>query len=332
MKGKRILATMLLALVALPCSITAQDNEEYDFAISKGFLAKLVGDGIEPTVSVKMNSRTKRVHTLANDCEIHMAATPQQWSPGNPPDIVVEPPNVCKFPPPGARRNASATTSWPLFLDTHVMGKTCAVKGFPRIFTEHAQGKPDPANPNHVFELHPAVSINCDGSELSFSDFLVALPGMRAIKPATAASCIQSRKLEVRFADGEYQLREQGGQCGNFAIVEIGNLNPTWIREIKGGHSAIARVSADGMSQTTLKIYTLAGSTVDTWLAGVKQKGLGSARTLVHGMFTYDYFQIVKAVRSRDEEWTEPKDWTRVEFPLALVLFGETETVPWEEQ
>jgi hypothetical protein len=40
-----------------------------------------------------------------------------------------------------------------------------------------------------------------------------------------------------------YEFSEDGGQCGNFAILELASLPPEWIQTVKGGHSAIARVS-----------------------------------------------------------------------------------------
>ncbi len=49
-------------------------------------------------------------------------------------------------------------------------------------------------------------------------------------------------------------------------------------------------------------------------------------------MFTYDYFAIVKAVRSADGVWVNPTKWTPVEFPLTFVVFGESQTVPWAEE
>jgi hypothetical protein len=145
----------------------------------------------------------------------------------------------------------------------------------------------------------------------------------------TATSCIQ-RTLEVRFKHSQYEFRDGPERCGNFAIVEVTNINSDWVREVKGGHSAIARVSADGQSNTTLKLYTLAGSSADAWLAGVKQSGLGLDRKLLHGIFTYDYKSIVKTLRPA-ATWLKPINWTSVKFPIAFVVFGDTQTVPWEE-
>ena len=335
MKNKTAAAAALLAALFSPLVCLAQEDQLYDFSLSEQYLSKLAEAGIQPELTVHLDARTKRVHTLGADCEIHMAATPEGPVLASPPKVVVEPPNVCKYSPPGstaASETLLRNKIWPAFLDAHVMGKSCEVRGFPRIFTEHAQGESDPANPNHVLEIHPALSIRCDGESVSFSSFLRYIPGMRAIKPSTAASCIRQRELKVRYADGQYEFKEGGGQCGNFVIVEVSMLDPAWIRKVKGGHSAIARVSADGASTATLKIYTLEGTEIDSWLADAMQNGVGNARILLHGMLTYDYFAILKAVRTADGEWTHPGDWQEVRFPLALVVFGQAQKPPWEEE
>jgi len=330
MKWRLVFLFALVVGLARPY-VLAQNGDYFDFVISETYLNQLAREGILPAVAVHMDARTKKVHTLAADCEIHMATTPADQL-GDPPSIVVEPPNVCKFPPPNSPKTTETNLRnviWPKLFDKWVMGKDCEVTGFPRIFTEHAQGAADPANPNHVLEIHPAMAIRCGSYQLDFTSFLTALPGMRAVKPDTAVSCISQRKLEVRYADEQYQFREEGGQCGNFAIVEVSNLNPKWVHAVKGGHSAIARVSADGKSLTTLKIYTLTGTKADGWLGSYK-KG-GNARLFLHGMFTFDYFAILRTVRTPDGQWTHPSDWQVVKFPLAFVVFGEAETAPWEE-
>lgn len=140
---------------------------------------------------------------------------------------------------------------------------------------------------------------------------------MRQIKPQTAAGCISDRHLEVRYSnEGNYEFRETGGQCGNFAVVEVGSINRQWVRSINDGHSAIARVSADGSSSGTLKLYTLSPSASDKWLEKVASKGTGADRKFLHGLLTYDYFAIVKTVRTKDRTWLTPKEWTTVPSPL----------------
>jgi hypothetical protein len=180
--------TVLLLCWSIP--LPAQDDNLFDFALSEAYLQKVVQEGILSTFTVHVDARTKKVHTLASDCEIHMAATPADTL-ATPPGLVVEPPNLCKFRPEGTTATSEKNLRevvWPNLFDDRVIGKNCQVTGFPRIFTEHAQGAGDAANPNHVLEIHPATAISCGGSDLAFTGFLKAIKGMHAIKPGTAAS------------------------------------------------------------------------------------------------------------------------------------------------
>jgi hypothetical protein len=186
-----------------------------------------------------------------------------------------------------------------------------------------------------VFEIHPALSIRCGDQNISFESFVTVFPGMRMITPGTASSCISERKLDVRYNKDsqQYVFRESSGRCGNFAVVEVDAVNPSWVRSIDGGHSAIARVTADGQTTVTLKLYTLAPSAVDSWLAAsASQAGGPTSSKLLHGLFTYDYYAIEKVVHPRGNDWQTMADWTPVPFPIAFVVFGETETAPWAQE
>lgn len=333
---RKVLIVFLAATLSSP--VLTQDS--FDFSISEAFLKKLAQDDtIQIKLKVRMDHRTNKVHRLDDDCEIHIAGTPQEsFDLGSPNAIVVEPPNLCAFDPNGVLKPINNSTlinkTWPNLLDAKVMKKVCEVVGFPRIFTEHASGSAHPANPNHVFELHPSLLLTCEGERVSFETFITVFEGMRHIKPSTTKSCLENRSLRVRFNDDtkQYEFREEGGVCGNFAIVEVGFTQPSWIQEIQGGHAAIARISPDGQSRTTLKLYTFTGSNADTWLVNVKQNGLGSERKLLHGMLTYDYRSIVLALKTEQGDLSHSTQWKEVRFPLALVVYGETGKVPWIEE
>ena len=110
-------------------------------------------------------------------------------------------------------------------------------------------------------------------------------------------------------------------------------MNPKWVRSVTGGHTALARVTGDGASTVTLKVYTLSPSSIDTWLGSTAgTSSAGNQRKLVHGLFTYDYFSMLKTLHPKQQLWLTPADWTPIKFPLAFVAFGEAETAPWGEQ
>lgn len=313
-----------------PSASSAPEGAAWDFALSQDYLEKLeAGHTIQSSLTFKLGDHSA-VHKLQDDCEMHAAATPQNLTAGSPNDFVVEPPNVCKNAPSVVGANGS---DWGAIFDSF-NGQTCQITGFPRIFTEHASGSSGASNPNHVLEIHPVTGLTCNGQHLSFGSLIKVYPGMRAIAPSTTEACINQRQLFVRFDvdQQQYVFREAGGRCGNFAIIEVQNVLTSTIRSVGGGHSAIARVSPDGQSLTTLKIYTLSPSADDSWLSQLTPNSNGGPRILLHGLFTYDYFAIQRVVHPKGEDWQRPLDWVPVHFPLAFVVFGQAESAPWVEE
>jgi hypothetical protein len=58
-------------------------------------------------------------------------------------------------------------------------------------------------------------------------------------------------------------------------------------------------------------------------------------RHVIHGLFTYDYFAILKVVTRPDGTFlpaTQLKTWKPISFPIAFIVYGETETIPWDDE
>jgi hypothetical protein len=220
--------------------------------------------------------------------------------------------------------------------DSDWVNKDCTVTGFPRIFTEHATGGQGESNPNHVFEIHPTTKITCGGSTTDFTSFMGAPEGLKHIKAESAEKCLGTRTLSVRFKDGMYQFKQAAGAgCGNFVILEVAHIHKEWIRATGGGHAAIARVTGDGETRHTLKIYTLTGTKADEWLTRILAGHADTNRHVVHGVLTYDYFAMLKAVTNANGTFLPAsalKNWRPIDFPLAFIAYGETETIPWEDE
>ena len=312
--------------LALLLSTPTAAQSPPDFILTEAFLHQLAQSSAAIIdMPVVLTHRTNSVHALASDCEMHLAGTSTGTALADPYSVVVEPPNLCKFAAPSG-------APWGAEFDTKVINQNCVATGYPRIFTEHAaSGSAGGANPNHVLEIHPAIRLVCGPNLIDFTSNLTYFPGMRSIKPTSANDCVRNRTVSMRYvpADHDYEFLEEGGTCGNFAIAEVGYVQKKWIQAINGGHTAIARVSLDGESRTTLKLYTIAGTPADQWLALVKTNGLGPNRVYIHGMITYDYLSFVKAVRTKNGHWTNPTSWTKVDHPISLVLFGFPSEAPW---
>lgn len=313
------ISVSLLALLAFAPPLSAADEDKIpDFSISEAFLKNLATqDTINFKIKLRLDHRTAKVHPIDQDCEIHVATkalTGQLFPSG----AVVEPPNLCKETPPGA-----AGTTWLKVFDDQVMTKECEVTGFPRLFTEHAGGAAKPANPNHFFEVHPALAIKPVSGEqgLDFQTFLKFHQGLPSIKSTSAASCLEKRKLFIRREKGKFFFKEEGGQCGNFIKAEA-TIPQEWIRKINGGFSALARVTPPEEATFSLKIYGMDGTPGGTLLESLKTQP-DDRRIFLHGLLTYDYFAIVRAARQQDGTWLKIPNWKPVPFPLALVIFGE---------
>jgi hypothetical protein len=332
-KPARLVALAIVFLIVF-CFCPTASAQTPDFTMNESFLRRLIQeDAAQITLSVRMDDNGP-LHQLGSDCEMHIAGRVQNASLGNPPSIVVEFPNWCKFSPDGQLGSSFNTLSslWRNLVDNRVVGKTCDVRGFLRIFTEHVSGGGGPTNPDHAYEFHPALSMTCDGEAFNFDSMLSAFPGMRHIQPSTAADCINGRELYVRWKNNRYEFRQGGGgSCGNFAIVEVRDIDLEWSFEMPGGHYTFATVTANGQTQSSIGVYTLTGSAADQWLAGaIQQGGVGQTRKVLHGMFTYDFQSIIVTLTDEQGNLLRPSLWKKVDFPLALVIFGETSEIPWQ--
>lgn len=342
MKPNPTVVVLAVALFFIRSAPTT-GQETFDFALHKDFLVGLRSEKtITPSFSLEITERSD-IHSLSKDCEVHLGAkfsgetlAVTMKTRVDPPGVVVEPPNVCKFAPGATTMSAtSPSKQWRTLLDNQVLGQTCQVSGFPRLFTEHAAGGDSGgSNPNHVFEIHPATKMVCGSNTVSFENFIAAPAGLRHIQSSSAASCLAGRKLEIKRNGDMLLFRESGGHgCGNFAIIEISHAHAEWRRNVGGGHSIIARVTADGDETQTLKIYTIAGSRIDDWVQSLDDANPDTQRRIVHGLITYDYFTLWRSAFADDGSFASGIDtWKEIDFPLAFIAFGETATIPWEEQ
>lgn len=318
---------LLVFLVAATKAQGQPQDGAWDFWLSKDLVEKLATENtLFFPMRLRMEARSG-VHGLSSDCEMHIAGTPvDAVDKAAPPSVVVEPPNLCKNKPLGGG-------SWNKFFDNHVIDETCEVTGFPRIYDEHLQGDETKTNPHHMLEIHPAMSITCGGTTVDFRSFLAYHDGMAEIKPTSAASCFDTHLWARRNdAKNRYEFEtDRKKTCGNFASFEM-SIFTEWIRELSnGGHSAIARVSPEGMGPETLKIYTYPGTAEDTLLASKMASTDPHFGTYLHGMMSFDYFSIVKALRTQQGDWIDFDGWKEVAFPLALVVFGSKEDPDPEE-
>jgi hypothetical protein len=281
---------------------------------------------VQPTFRVRMTAHGP-LHSLQTDCEMHVAGRVVGLSLGQPSAMVVEFPNWCKFDPQGNLGDSfnSLTNQWRDFADTNLVSKTCDVTGFLRIFTEHATGGGGPSNPDHAYEFHPAMSMRCGNQNFAFENMLRAFPGLRHISTGTASNCLQGRRLRVRFQNNRYEFQESGGgSCGNFVIVRVTAVDTANPVSVEAGHYAIATVTADGNNDARIGLYTLSPSSLDSWLRQVLNGG-GNPTKVIHGVTTYNWQSIIRALTDQNGDLRRPSNWTNIQTPMAVIAYGETE-------
>jgi hypothetical protein len=321
-------AAKSLLTLFLFCQITLAQS----FTMNPSFLTKMIElNTIQPTFSVRINAHGP-LHSLATDCEMHVAGTPQNVSLGNPSAIIVEFPNWCEFNPQGNLGDSFNTlkTKWDTFATNNLDQKTCDVTGFLRIFTEHASSGGGATNPDHAYEYHPALSMKCGSNSFSFQDMLRASEGLRHISNGAASSCLSGRQLQVKFAHNRYEFFESGGgTCGNFVIVRVSSVNAAQSLTIDGGHYAVVKATANGQTTSGVGLYTLSGSPLDSWLANaISHGGIGSSTKVVHGVFTYNWQSIINSLKKPDGTLRRPTALTNIQPSLAIIAYGET-TAPF---
>jgi hypothetical protein len=340
----------LVAVAALAASpLHAQDvPSDVTFVLKRSWIEQLLTGGpggrsvgARWRSSLQMGEHSQ-VHPAGSDCELHVAAKlPGNRTVGTPSGLVIEPPNVCKLRVPQLAPGGQLGARWTGYFDDHVTGESCEVTGFPRIFSEHAAGgKANSSNPDHVVEIHPATSLSCNGETIDFLPLIKVVPGMKKITDNSTAACLEQRRLFVRLRGGSAQPRYEfleegakgsGGRCGNFVVVDA-HLNKDYIRTLSNGndHVALASVWVGESGPYPLKVYTYAGTPVDSAIATLManpDEG-ASLELSLHGLLTYDYFTITQKLQEDKGGgvfgWREIlRDFEEVSHPLALVVFGE---------
>ena len=225
------------------------------------------------------------------------------------------------------QEQAEGGGKWEKWFDDNVIGETCVVRGFPRIYDEHLTGAETETNRTTCLRSTPAMTIECDDATMDATSFLAYHPKMSEIKPSSAAKCFNTQ-LWVRLNDDEdrYEFKtNRHNHCGNFASYEM-SVFTDFIRELSnGGHSAIVRVTPEDSGPKTLKIYTYPGTAEDDELASFMGSDDPHHGTSYHGMNTFDYFAIQKTVTDLDGNFLDLDEWTEVAFPMAMVVFGAKE-------
>ena len=288
------------------------------------------------------------VHNETDDCEIHIGAELHDPTISDFPNIVLEPPNVCKD------NRKSSKQAWRNFYDT-AKNRSCVSEGFIRVWPEHLSGGVLPSNPNHFMELHPMRSLKCASNSFSIDtrEQLAAHSDLGFKTAGQISTLARSFRLFVRrtphpdnpelstiaFDYFACTLANGTESCGfgksglhNFARLHVDTINST--RRCSGGgtngepfRTILGRARAMSpsgdlatRSQMT-KLYAVQGTDFFDSLGDCAAAGPAINEFDVLAIFTIDALAVVKVLDRINADHLDGQ-WVEVSFPVAWIVFG----------
>lgn len=254
-------------------------------------------------------------------CEIHLGAE-LQHDPAisDFPNIVLEPPNVCKD------NRQSSKQKWRDFY-AKANNMSCVSEDFIRVWPEHLTGGSLPSNPDHFMELHPMRSLTC-GSSFSIdtraqlrahSDLGFKTAGQistlartfrlwirRVPHPNSAAlTTIEFDYFACTFVNNSEQCGFGKSGLHNFARLHVDTMNGT--RRCSGGdqkgepfRTTLGRARARSPSgylstraQLT-KLYAIDGTNFFNSLGACTGPDAATSEFDVLGIFTVDLLAVAR--------------------------------------
>lgn len=291
------------------------------------------------------------VHDPATDCEIHVGAALVDPTISDYPDVVLEPPNVCKD-------GAKSKKAWRAFYDGF-SGNQCSALGFVRVWPEHLDNGAGDSNPRHYMELHPLRTLSCAGAaSVDFHDKLRAFADLGYKDPELVDTIFHTFQLWVRRvpapSDGDglemiafdYRVCDLSGRCGNRQSVPnftrlVVRLLPNTLRNVSAGpreeafRTVLARVRPAGEEEGDAtrwwltKLYALEGTDFYATLGNAAQS---QGELDVIGIFTVDPFSVIKTLYPNSGGsgaaagvggGGQADVWLEVKYPVAVVVFGQ---------
>jgi hypothetical protein len=334
------------ALVSVAAPLGAQEHTDR-FELTEQFIR---GTWVHPVraMDVKVLGPGP-VHNPTDDCELHIGAELHDPTISDFPNIVLEPPNVCKD-----NRKASKQ-AWRDFYDT-AKNRSCVSEGFIRVWPEHLSGGVPPSNPNHFMELHPMRSLNCASNSFSI-DTRVQLAAHSDLGFKTAgqiSTLARSFRLWVRrtphpenpalstiafdyfactFANGTESCGFGKSGLHNFARLHVdtigstrrcsgGGTNGEPFRTILGRARAVSPSGDLATRSQMTKLYAVEGTNFFASLGDCAVSGPATNEFDVLAIFTIDALAVVKVLDRISKENLDDQ-WVEVSFPVAWIVFGE---------
>jgi hypothetical protein len=310
----RIMRRLLFAalVTVLSVSVAAAGGDRV-FSVPLDHL-KTWSEKVIVALNVEITGNSK-VHTLANDCEMHFGAKSPAYN-GDPPGLVLEPMNLCINPFPG--KSTQSNKDWEDF-GKSLKGAKVRAEGVPRIWPEHLVGGGD-SNPNHAVELHPMTKLQRGNQVFDLSSYISAPDGFEGgVKPATAQKILTDSETSVTEKDGMVEIDFQAGQIGNFTTLQITVMSDS-IVDVNGSHRMNGQVSMDRRQKVLVRLVTVAGSVINKTIAQLKGKKGRKVTVDALVLFSLSPEALYKAAKeSRGQE-------VSVNDPIQLIVYGQPDS------
>ena len=319
---------VVLCLSTLLLIASSREAGGQTFWLSREFLGRVEQESLlKFPLSVRFgpSDAVGPVHTVANDCELHVAGNAP---PGlfNPRATVAEPPNVCQFEIPNNGGN-----QWRAHFRSNMANRSCEVTGFLRLYAEHWPPPHGATNPRHMVEIHPALEFDCaGGNTLELNEQLRVFRGMSQILGSSLERCYDQLTLEIRSQTNTtgkrgYQVRfNHPKSCGNFAIVRA-VFPRSAIEQIDNGHVVDAEAFACGSDVGhQARFFTYDGTSADSVVSAIRTGATPVRGMRLHAMLSYDWGTILDAVKTDAGNFRQISNWQALDQLLAFAVFDET--------
>jgi len=290
---------------------SAKASTPKEFSISIKNLQDWANTVVVTLNSVHVEGHSK-VHTIDNDCEIHLGAHSTDFQ-GDPDGLVLEPMNACEAPFPGKSEQNNA--DWIAF-SNQVTGTTVTVSGVPRIWPEHLEGGNEASNPNHAVELHPLASMKTGAKNFDFTPNIFAGDYTGGVSEATALRIVQQTSVSVTRLGDSAEISFRAGQIGNFTVVDLVIDKTTITSDGAGSFRMDGDVIIDDSTTAPVTIVTVSGSPINDQMAKIKKKKSKNINMHALVLFSLNPGALLDAANKSQGSSVA------VEKPIQLILYG----------
>jgi hypothetical protein len=283
-----------------------------EFHIPVSNLRDWAGKVVVTLDGVKISGHSS-VHTLQNDCEMHLGAQTDAFS-GDPDGLVLEPMNACVEALPG--KDTQSNADWTGFGDDLTnSGVPVTAEGVARIWPEHLVGG-GPSNPNHAVELHPLTALTFKGALFDFTPTVFAGDYQGGVGEPTALNILKNTSVSVAKDGDSADISFAGGVIGNFTILEVEIDRSSITSDGSGSFRMDGDVAVDASTSVAVRVVSAKNTAINGRIQTLRSGGAATLRLQALVLFSLSPESLLTAVNKSSGDAVD------VERPIQLILYG----------